>query len=127
MMKIGVISDSHDRYKNLNNVIKILEKGNVKVLIHCGDFCAPSMIKEMAKFKGEVHCIFGNVDDRYTSTKIALESKNVKPHGDYVHIEIGNKKIGKTFLINPGELMEKKKNSDLLFMIQIKIKVNILN
>ena len=91
-MKIGVISDSHDNLGNLNKAIDILEKEKVKVLIHCGDFCAPFMIKELAKFKGDVHCVFGNIDDRYSSTKFAIE-KGVNLYGDYAEIEIDAKKI----------------------------------
>ena len=96
---------------------------------------------ELAKFKGEIHCVFGNIDDRFNTPKRA-ESLGIKFHGDIAEIEIekrkiavnhfsniaealastgkydavfyghnhiaDKKKIGKTLLVNAGELMDRK-------------------
>ena len=91
-MKIGIISDSHDRIDNLNKALEIFIKNKVSEIIHCGDFCAPFMIQEMAKFKGKIHCIFGNINDEYTSTKFAIEN-GVNLYGDFAELEIDRKKI----------------------------------
>ena len=140
-MKIGIITDSHDRIELLNRAIELFNKNNVKVIIHCGDFCAPFIMDELAKFKGEIHCVFGNIDDRFNTPKRA-ESLGIKFHGDIAEIEIekrkiavnhfsniaealastgkydavfyghnhiaDKKKIGKTLLVNAGELMDRK-------------------
>lgn len=94
-MEIGIISDSHDRLDNLTKVMHLFEKQGIKTLIHCGDFCAPFMIKELAKFNGKVHCVFGNIDDRYSSTKFAIQL-GVELHGDMAEVEIDKKKIAIT-------------------------------
>lgn len=90
-MKIGIISDSHDRIENLNKALDRL-KNSAKVLIHCGDFCAPFMMPELARFNRDVHCVFGNTDDRFTSVKKANES-GIHLHGNTAKLELGGKKI----------------------------------
>ncbi len=94
-MKIGIISDSHDNIGNTRKAIQKIEKLGCETLIHCGDFCAPFMIKEISNFSGDVHCCFGNTNDKYFSLKIANEN-NVNLHGDYGEIKINNKKIAFT-------------------------------
>ncbi len=91
-MKIGVISDTHDRIDHLAKALKMLRKGGVKVLIHCGDFCAPFMIEELAKFSGEVHCVFGNIDDRY-NTPLKARELGINFHGDLAELEFSGRKI----------------------------------
>jgi len=72
-MKIGIISDSHDRIEAVEKVIGIFEKQNVETIIHCGDMCAPFMIDELAKFKGEVYCIAGNICDKGMTCEKAIK------------------------------------------------------
>ncbi|MFB6246837.1 MAG: metallophosphoesterase [Candidatus Pacearchaeota archaeon] len=85
-MKIGIISDSHDRIEKTREAIKILSEKGCSAVIHCGDFCAPFMTDELAAFNGEVHCIFGNIDDRHSTTKKAEESQ-INLHGDLLELE----------------------------------------
>ena len=80
-MKIGIISDTHDRIEKLQKVLGMLKDNNVKVLIHCGDFCAPFMMNELSKFNGEVHCVFGNVDDRFITPNRA-KKVGINFHGE---------------------------------------------
>jgi hypothetical protein len=91
-MKIGVISDSHDHIENLNKALELLKEKDVKILIHCGDFCAPFMMNDLAKFNGEVHCVFGNTADRYLTPQLA-EKAQVNLDGDLAELEFDGKKI----------------------------------
>jgi putative phosphoesterase len=91
-MKIGIISDTHDNTEALQKAIELLKKQNAEVLIHCGDFCAPFMMAELAKFPGKIHAVFGNIDDRYLTTLKAQEA-GIKLHGDLAELEIDGKKI----------------------------------
>ncbi len=91
-MKIGIISDSHDHLENLNKAIELLNSQEIQVLIHCGDFCAPFIMDELKKFKGEIHCVFGNTDDRYATPKKA-ESLGINFHGDLAELTLEGRKI----------------------------------
>ncbi len=94
-MKIGVISDTHDSIQNLQKALTVLKENKAEVLIHCGDLCAPFMIEELAKFSGEVHCIFGNIDDKY-HTPIKAKEFGINFHGDLAELEIAERKIAVT-------------------------------
>lgn len=91
-MKIGIISDTHDHIELTRKALQKIEELGCAVLIHCGDFCAPFMIKELAEFSGEVHCCFGNTNDKPTSEKVAKE-EGVNLYGDIGEIEMDGKKI----------------------------------
>jgi len=93
-MIIGIISDSHEHLQNLEKALNKLKEKNIDVLIHCGDFCAPFIISEhLAKFGKSVHCVYGNIDDRETTKKLADEAENVTLYGDIAEIELDNNKI----------------------------------
>lgn len=113
-MKIGIISDTHDRIDNLAKAVKILKEKKIKVLIHCGDFCAPFMMTELAKFDGEVHCVFGNVDDRYLTTLKAEENK-IKLHGDLAELELEGRKIAVNHFPRIGEILAHSKLYNAVF------------
>ena len=113
-MKIVVISDTHDREVELKQFIKMINREGIKVLIHCGDFCAPFMIKALTEFKGDVHCVFGNTDDRYISSKLA-ENKGIKLYGDFAQVEIGGKKIAFIHNDGIGKLLAETDKFDAVF------------
>ena len=91
-MRIGVISDSHDHIDHLQQAITVFQNENVDTLIHCGDYSAPFMIRELTSFRGDIHIVFGNVNDRYLTTKICIE-QHVYLHGELAELEIDGKKI----------------------------------
>jgi len=82
-MIIAIISDSHDNIWNLRKAVEIIRAENTKMIIHCGDFVAPFMLKELDASQISVHGVFGNNDgDQYLLTKMALTSlKNITLHG----------------------------------------------
>ncbi len=114
-MKIGIISDSHDRIENLNKAMEMMKDEKVSELIHCGDFTAPFMINELEKFPGNVHIVFGNIDDRYRTTKKVENSENVKLYGNNFEIEIKGKKIGAVHEPFFANMMAKSGDYDIVF------------
>lgn len=77
-MKIAVMSDSHDNIWKLRKALDIIKTRQCEKIIHCGDFVAPFMFKEIEKAGIAAHCVFGNNDgDRYLLTRIAAESSGL--------------------------------------------------
>ena len=100
-MKIAIFSDSHDNLANMEKAVNWINNENIRVLIHCGDVCAPAVLKELSKnFSGQIHLVFGNVDgDHFLSTRLSYtELKNITVHGQLGEIELDNKKIAFTHL-----------------------------
>ena len=113
-MKIGIISDTHDRIENTAKVLKLLKEKGVAILIHCGDFCAPFMMNELAKFDGEVHCIFGNIDDRFITPNRA-KGLGINFHGDILELEFDDKKIAANHFPKIAEGLASTGNYDIVF------------
>ena len=65
-MKIGIISDSHDRLPALKQALAAVLARNVSAILHAGDFVAPfaaKLLAEAARDAGTpIHCIYGNND-----------------------------------------------------------------
>ena len=85
----------------------------MKILIHCGDFCAPFMMNELAKFTGEVHCVFGNIDDRFLTPNRAREV-GVNFHGDLAELELAGKKIAAVHIPKIAEALAATGNYDIV-------------
>ena len=61
-MKICIVSDSHDNLPNIDTMLEYCEKQKIRALLHCGDLCAPIIVKYLAEhFDGEIWWIEGNV------------------------------------------------------------------
>jgi len=96
-MKIAILSDLHDNYTNWGLINKILDKEKIKIIIFCGDLCAPSMLKKMIKeFAGHIYMVYGNVADRELEKKVADQSDKVTHFGDLGEFELEGKKIAVT-------------------------------
>ena len=113
-MKIAIISDSHDREQRLKDLIKELNSKEIKILIHCGDLCAPFMMKALAEFNGDAHCVFGNTEDRHTSTLLATK-RGVNLHGDFGKLEIEGRKIAFIHNDKLGALLAETGKFDIVF------------
>jgi len=116
-MQIAIISDSHDNLPNIDKTLAYLKTKKIKTLIHCGDVCAPGVMKYLAEqFKGQIHLVFGNVDgDREKMIELAISLKNLKIHGEVGEVEIGGKKIAFTHYPWRANELAKTKKYDLIF------------
>jgi len=73
-MKVGVISDTHDRLPTFRRAIALFERMKVGAILHAGDFIAPFAAKIIAPdaVNVPVHCVFGNNDGERNGIKAIL-------------------------------------------------------
>lgn len=117
-MKIAIVSDTHDNLANVKKALGWIRKENIKVLLHCGDVCTSSTLREIMKdFAGKVFVVFGNVDgDYYRKTKPSFkEFSNLKVFPELGEIEFRGKKIAFCHLPDFAKALSKTKNYDLVF------------
>lgn len=83
MTTFAVLSDSHDQVANLRSAIDYCNSADVDVIAHCGDLISPFMLKQLARFNGQVHLIYGNNigDQRLIADRCGQEFPNIKHHG----------------------------------------------
>lgn len=116
-MNIAIISDSHDNIPNIEKFIKWANGNNAGAVIHCGDICAPSIIKNFLgpKLNCPVHLIHGNVSDRELLAKVSEQFKNVTLHGDFGEVKLGGKKVAFAHYPNQAKELAELGKYDLVF------------
>ena len=95
-MLLAVMSDTHDHIWNLRKALRIIQDRGAEAIVHCGDFVAPFMLKELNQMPIPVHGVFGNNDgDQYLLTKMSLaESSNVQFYGLVGTLTLDDFKVG---------------------------------
>jgi putative phosphoesterase len=79
-MRIGVISDTHDRLPTFEAALRRLAELEVQAILHAGDYVAPFAAKLLtdehrpgpAELEGGVHGIYGNNDGERAGLKKVL-------------------------------------------------------
>ncbi len=62
-MKIGIISDTHDKLENVEKFVSIFKHAGVGAVFHCGDFCSPFVARKMVALEGTpFYAVRGNND-----------------------------------------------------------------
>lgn len=114
-MKIAIISDTHDNIPNIDEALKIIKQEKIKTIIHCGDVCAPDVLKYLTEnFNGEIHLVFGNVDGDQEEMK-ELNLLNVKIYGEVGELKINNLKIAFCHFPEEGEKLAESQKYNLVF------------
>jgi len=117
-MKIAVISDSHDNLPNLRKAVSFIENEGIEIILHCGDVCTSSTLKDaLGNFKGKVYVVFGNVDgDHFKITEFTLkELSHIKILGESGELKIGGKKIAFCHLPEFARGLASTQKYDLVF------------
>ncbi len=61
-MRIGVVSDTHDRKKNVERIVSLFEEAKVERIVHTGDITRPGVLEQFARLNVPMHGVFGNND-----------------------------------------------------------------
>ncbi|PLS81600.1 hypothetical protein CYG49_01730 [Candidatus Saccharibacteria bacterium] len=99
-MKIGILSDTHDRQPTLQKALTLLLERDIDYLIHCGDWTKPETVIAITEFT-RTHGIpfsgvLGNRDDHEQLIQLSssLSSALTLPPGSEVlHLAIDNRRI----------------------------------
>lgn len=71
-MRIGIISDTHDRLPAIDQGLEILRRRDVAAIIHPGDVIAPFAARRLLAWTGPLHITYGNNDGERNGLKSVL-------------------------------------------------------
>lgn len=112
IVKIGVVSDTHDDIENTEKAINIFNTMKVDYVLHAGDYVFPGMISLFKKLNKEIkfYGVRGNNDGELMGiTKQFDEIENSQFLNEFGKLSISSKKIGIYHGTNPdlsGSLIE---------------------
>lgn len=110
-MKIGIIGDSHDNIKKLDEAINFLKEIDIDMLLHTGDFISPFTIPHLKPFGEHLIGVYGNNDGwkHILSKKVKeiggvlnAESFILKPKGVPIFLTHGHRDLLLDSAINSG-------------------------
>jgi uncharacterized protein len=92
-MRLGILSDTHDKLERTELAIEMLRRAGAEALIHCGDLTSPAIVVALAVLPSWF--VFGNNDSDMVPhlERAAAESGVVCLHWGGV-IELAGKRIG---------------------------------
>ncbi|NCN06293.1 MAG: metallophosphoesterase family protein [Candidatus Pacebacteria bacterium] len=85
-MKFAIVSDTHDRWDLLMQVVVRANRVGCEVLLHGGDLVNPEGIDTLAKFSGDSYLVWGNNEPSHRTTE-AITAKIAKH--DNIHLAHG--------------------------------------
>lgn len=93
LMKIGVISDTHDNVTKIMQAVEFFnEQDELEVVVHAGDFVSPFAVAAMSGLQCRLVAVFGNNEGE----KIGV-AKRFEGLGDlyvnFASVEVNNRKI----------------------------------
>lgn len=73
-MKVGILSDTHDRLPTLRRAIAMFERLKVEAIFHAGDYVSPFAAELLSpeRLLIPLHCVYGNNDGDHAMLKAKL-------------------------------------------------------
>jgi putative phosphoesterase len=103
-MKIGVLSDTHDRLGTTAEAIRLLRDAGAELILHCGDIETAATVRLFADIP--THFVFGNWDGRTASLLDAMAEVGATHHPDFGHLVIDGQEIAWVHSHKKGQLRE---------------------
>ena len=116
MTRIAIFSDSHDNIWMLEIALKQVQARGADVLLHCGDLCAPFIVRQLAEgFPGPIHLVFGNNDgDGRLIQVVGASFDHVTHHGIYTELAFDGCKIAAIHYPEPALRIAQSGQFDLV-------------
>jgi hypothetical protein len=73
-MRIGIISDTHDRLPRTVAAVQLLQDAGAEMLFHCGDLTGPAIVQACGVLPA--YFVFGNNDDNWPAVRAAIARVN---------------------------------------------------
>ena len=92
-MLIGVVSDTHNNSKNIDQVICLFNEKKVELVIHTGDIASSSALERFSKLNCNLVGVFGNNDRQELGLKEIAEQYNFEFQDPPFPIKLNERKI----------------------------------
>lgn len=90
-MKIGVVSDTHDRVEITQTAIRLLCERGAELILHCGDIESAETVRLFSEVPA--HFVFGNWDKDHRRLLAAIADVGGQWHKDYGWLNLAGKSV----------------------------------
>ena len=92
-MKIGILSDTHDRLSLLDSAVKCLNEQSVDLVLHAGDYISPFVVSHFKPLESKLIGVFGNNDAEIVLLRKKFSEMDAEVNGGFAEILIEGFKI----------------------------------
>lgn len=90
-MRIGVVSDTHDRHEAIAEAVRRLQEQQVELILHCGDIAS---VEAVQAFRGvPTYFVFGNWDRDRKQLSAAIKAIGGNYYENFGVLEAAGKRI----------------------------------
>jgi putative phosphoesterase len=90
-MRIGIISDTHDRRELAAEAVRLLGEARVELILHCGDI---ESVETVATFQPiPTHFVYGNWDKERTKLGTAIRDIGGTAHENFGALELAGRRV----------------------------------
>ncbi|MBO3804348.1 MAG: metallophosphoesterase [Candidatus Brockarchaeota archaeon] len=93
-MKLGIMSDTHDRLEFIGKAVEALNGEKVDLVLHAGDFVSPFTAGKFRALKAKMVAVFGNNDGDRAFLRKKFAEIGVEIKGDFALIDADGMKVG---------------------------------
>jgi putative phosphoesterase len=93
IMKVGLMSDTHDRLPFIDKAVQMFNEEKVKLVLHAGDYSAPFAAFRFKPLKARMIGVFGNNDAEKELLRKNFETIDKQVRGKFVEVKVDNLKI----------------------------------
>jgi len=92
-MRIGAMSDTHDRLDAVEAAIDFFNQQGVIDVLHAGDLVSAFVAPKFSRLKANLHYVWGNNEGDREFTRVKFGEIGIVPLGDFAALELGGKRI----------------------------------
>lgn len=92
-MLIGVVSDTHNNLKNINQIISLFNDEEVALVVHTGDITNSNSLEQFSKLNCQLTGVYGNNDRHEIGLKEAALKNSFTFQNPPKYLQISGKKI----------------------------------
>lgn len=90
-MRIGVVSDTHDRQEAVAEAVRLLMEQQVELLLHCGDIESPDTVRAFKPIP--THFVYGNWDKDKARLSAAIKDIGGTHYESFGFLTLAGKRV----------------------------------
>lgn len=92
-MRIGLISDTHDRLESIKKAVDLFNAERVKLVLHAGDLVSPFTAASFKPLKARLHIVWGNNEGDRELIRERFSEIGAQLLGEFAVVELAGRKI----------------------------------
>ncbi len=92
-MKIGIMSDTHDRLDAVERAIKLFNSMEVEHVLHAGDIVSPFVVPRLARLRARLTVVWGNNDGDRLLLSRRMAEHGIEPAGELAVLTLAGRRL----------------------------------